>query len=114
MKTNPLNSLVPAVLALACSVPAISMAAPRDDLLGQTEPATAASRSITITPETKYVNVEGGQTVLFKVGDQTFAWNFDGPVSSFELNRVAPPGLLDHVVTAYVAPNPLYVPGGRR
>ena len=41
---------------------------------------------------------------------QTFTWDFDGPdtVWAFDLNKVTPPGLLDHTVTAYVSPNPLY------
>jgi hypothetical protein len=108
MKTK---SLVPAVVALALSVSALSsMAATPDELLGETASATAANRTITITPDTKYVNVQGGQTVRFNVGEKTFTWDFDGPdtVWAFDLNKVTPPGLLDHTVTAYVSPNPLY------
>jgi hypothetical protein len=105
--------LIRTVVALTLSVSALSsMAATRGDLLGDPVPASApANRTITITPDTKYVNVEGGQTVRFDVGGQTFAWNFDGSVTvgSFDLNRVAPPGLLDHPVTAYVSPNPMYM-----
>jgi hypothetical protein len=90
------------------------MAATPDELLGDPVPAAAAAkdadRTITITPDTKYVNVVGGQTVKFDVGGQTFAWDFNGAdtVGSFDLNQVAPPGLLDHAVTAYVSPNPMY------
>jgi hypothetical protein len=106
--------LVPAVLASTLSLTAVSsMAAVPPDLLGETAPQTAAERTITITPETTSVNVEGGQIVRFDVGGQTFTWNFDSAetVNSFDLNQVAPSGLLDHVVTAYVAPNPLYLEG---
>ena len=110
MKTK---SYIPAIVALTLSFSALSsMAATPDELLGDPVPAAApAQRTIAITPDTKYVNVEGGQTVRFDVGGQTFAWNFDGSVTvgSFDLNRVAPPGLLDHPVTAYVSPNPLYM-----
>lgn len=102
-------SLVSTVLALTLSLSALSsIAATPAGLLGEPAPATTGERWLTITPDTKYVNVEGGQTVNFDVGGKTFSWTFDGPVASFDLNRVAPPGLLDHEVKAYVAPNPLY------
>jgi hypothetical protein len=106
-----MKTIIPAVVALTLSLSALSsMAATPDELLGDTAPATAANRTITIAPDTKYVNVQGGQTVKFNVGGQTFTWDFDGPdtVWAFDLNRVTPPGLLDHTVTAYVSPNPLY------
>jgi hypothetical protein len=106
MKTKSLTRTLLA-LTLSCSAFA-AMAAPATSILGQAEPATAANRIVTITPNTKYVNVQGGQTVEFNTGSQTFAWNFDGPIYSFNLNRVAPPGALDHKVIAYVTPNPLY------
>jgi hypothetical protein len=104
--------LVPAVVAVMLSLPAVSsMAEARLDLLGDPAPPTAAQRTITITPSTKYVNVEGGEIVRFVVGGQTFAWNFDtaSSVMAFDLNRIAPPGALDHKVTAYISPNPLYL-----
>jgi len=106
------KSFIPTVIALTLSVSALSsMAATPVDLLGETAPATAANRTIAITPDTKYVNVEGGQTVRFDVGGKTFAWDFDGAetVQSFDLEQIAPPGLLDHAVTAYVSPNPMYM-----
>jgi hypothetical protein len=111
MKTK---SLIPAVLALSLSLAGLSsMAATSRDLLGETTSATSANRTIAITSDTRYVNVEGGQIVNFDVGGKTFVWDFDGSTNqSFDLNQVAPPGLLDHAVTAYVSPNPLYI-GGR-
>jgi hypothetical protein len=106
--------LIPAALAITLSVLALpSMAATPTKLLGETAPATAADRTITITPDTNYVNVQGGQIVKFDVGGKSFTWDFDVPdtVGSFDLNRVMPSGLLDHEVTAYVSPNPLYMGG---
>ena len=106
MKSKTLS----AVLAASLSLPALSsMAAVNRDLLGETAPALASGRTIEITPDTRYVNVQGGQTVTFDVGGQSFTWVFDGPYATgFDLNRVMPPGLLDHPVTAFVSPNPLY------
>jgi hypothetical protein len=111
MKTK---SLVPAAVALTLSLPAFSSIAatpPPIDLLGDPASPAAADNTITITPDTRYVNVEGGQVVKFDVGGKTFAWNFNGAqtVDSFDLNRVAPPGMLDREVRAYVSPNPLYI-----
>jgi hypothetical protein len=68
-----------------------------------------ATRTIFIKPETNYVNVTGGEVIRFEVGNKSFVWNFNGQRSSFDLARVAPPSLLDHKVTAYVAPNPMYL-----
>ena len=104
-------SLVRAVLALTLSLTALSsIATTRLDLLGDPAPDSAAERTITIRPDTRYVNVTGGQVVKFEAGGKTFTWNFDGPESvwAFDLNQVAPSGMLNHVVTAYIAPNPLY------
>ena len=98
---------------------ALSACAPFDyrtrvDLLGDPAPVSAATRTIVISPTTKYVNVTGGETVRFVAGDKSFAWNFDGEeyAPAFELNLTAPPGVLDHKVMAYVAPNPLYMGDG--
>lgn len=103
--------LVPAIVALALSLTACSsITAPRPDLLGAPAPDTAAERTIKIAPDTRYVNVTGGEVVQFDVGGKTFTWHFDGPESvwAFDLNEVAPPGVLDHVVTANISTNPLY------
>ena len=108
MKRNPLWLTFFALVLSAA--PAIHAAAPRLDLLGAPAPAATAARTIVIGPDTRWVNVTGGEVVKFVVGERAFAWYFNGPdsVSSFSLNRVAPQGILDHPVQAYVAPNPLY------
>jgi len=76
------------------------------ELMGMPAVVSMATRTIAIKPDTKYVNVTGGEIIRFTVGDKDFAWNFNGPLSSFDLARVAP-AVLDRKVTAYVAPNPL-------
>lgn len=93
---------------LAFSTPAF--AEPRLDLLGNPAPSSAAQRTIVITPDTKWVNVEGGEIVNFVVGDKSFAWDFyvGFTVSSFDLSRVAPPGVLNRRIVAYVSPDPRY------
>ena len=90
---------------------------PRIDLLGMPVIDDSAmlqgSRTITITPDTRWVNVTGGDTVRFVAGGRSFAWNFQvGPtVAVFDLKQIAPPGTLARPVLVYVAPNPVYNSG---
>jgi hypothetical protein len=94
---------------IVTAAPAFSAARPID-LYGDPAPIAAATRTIVITPDTKWVNVQGGEVIKFVVGDQSFAWNFfvGWLVSSFDLALVAPPGLLPHSVIAYVSPDPRF------
>ena len=83
----------------------------RADLQGSPAPVTPGSRMIQIGPDTRYVNVTGGEVVNFVVGGRTFAWQFAGGFGSesFDLRPLAPEGSLQQSVRVYVAPNPLYV-----
>jgi len=83
----------------------------RQALLGDSAPPEVPARSIVIKPDTRYVHVEGGEIIRFVVDDKTFSWDFNGPlfVSSFDLRRVAPTGVLDHEVRVIIAPNPRYM-----
>ncbi len=84
-------------------------------LLGDAADNTAAERTIVISPETRHVNVVGGEIIRFNVGTASFTWHFDGAMSvtHFPLQQIAPAGLLDHAVTAYVSPNPLFIGNDR-
>jgi hypothetical protein len=83
-------------------------------LLGDSVAAGTGTRTIVINPETKHVNVIGGETINFLVGEKSFAWHFfvAAGVSSFDLKRVAPPGVLDRSVIAYIAADPRYCCSG--
>jgi hypothetical protein len=110
--------LLPSLVTLILSSAAMSVnaAEPRLDFLGDPAIASAATRTIVIPPTARWVNVTGGDVVNFIVGDKSFAWAFNvaASVSSFDLMRVAPPGVLDHTVRAYIAPDPKYMGGGDR
>jgi hypothetical protein len=97
------KSLILAACMMA-SVPAFSQT-PRLDLLGNPAPPNAATRTIVLSPDSRWINVKGGEIVSFVVGDQTFAWHFyvGTAISSFDLNLVAPPGMLHQRVQAYVS-----------
>jgi hypothetical protein len=86
----------------------------RLDLWGDLVPVTSAARTIVISPDTKYVNVAGGEIVNFIAGSKSFGWSFDGPSEGykFDLQKTAPQGALDHSVIAYVEADPKYMGGG--
>jgi hypothetical protein len=71
-----------------------------------------ADEVIVISDTTRYVNVTGGETVRFVVGEHSFTWSFQTGgtrIAPFDLGRIAPKGFLNHRVVAYVAEDPLYM-----
>lgn len=109
MKTLSLSVATATLATLtACAMP--PAATPRADLLGMAAPPSAATRTVILGPGKRWVNVTGGETVRFVAHCRQFAWNFSvGPtVRVFDLNRVAPPGLLGRAVPVYVDPDPYY------
>ena len=79
--------------------------------MGEVVPLSGAMRTIPIDAKTKYVNVTAHETVRFVANGNAFAINFAGGLSVFDLAQLAPAGVLDHKVTVYVAPDPLYISG---
>ncbi|WP_151637990.1 CzcE family metal-binding protein [Noviherbaspirillum aerium] len=112
MKTTSLLAAIGA-LAVSLASPAVPALETPVRLLGDPAPPEAAQYAIAITPATRWVNVTGGEIVRFDVGGKSFAWSFTGAgsVSAFDLKRVAPPGLLDRSIMAYIAPDPRYIGG---
>ncbi|HYD96269.1 MAG TPA: CzcE family metal-binding protein [Noviherbaspirillum sp.] len=98
-------------LALACALAPVHAADRYAHLYGDPVPDALALRTIVITPQTRHVNAEGGEVIRFIVGDRSFSWAFNiaRTVHAFDLNTVAPPGLLQQTVRAYVLPDPKYV-----
>lgn len=101
------------IAALAVLVGACAPITPRQDLLGAAVPVNAASRNVSIGPDTRYVDVTGGDVVRFESAGRAFAWDFNASpmVSVFALNQVAPSGMLDHQVLVYLMPDPRYNEG---
>jgi hypothetical protein len=81
----------------------------RTDLWGSPAPAVAATKTIIVTPELKFVNLIGGDVVRFVVGDQSFTWSFDGVYfpAAVDMAKVSN-GLLQRPLIAYVEANPMY------
>jgi len=74
----------------------------------------AADRTIAITGDTKWVNVNHYEVIRFASNDSEFVWYFDGLAQPrpFDLSEIAPAGFVNHGVTVYVAPTERDFPGG--
>lgn len=94
--------LAAAAAALITTVGA--QAAPLKDVrLGELVSTTEVERVIAIGADTRWVNVQHGETVRFLLaGGHSFTVDFNGIANSFDLNQVAPAGLLSQRVIAYV------------
>ena len=96
-------SLVSLAVASAWAQPAPSA------VFGSMAADGQAERTIPIRPDTRWVNVTGGQTVRSVVGDgaaqKTFTWRFASLTGCpFALNAVAPQGVpREQQVTVYAA-----------
>jgi hypothetical protein len=102
--------VVPIVIAMTLGFVNLSASAfTRSSLMGEIVPQLGAMRTIRIDAKTKYVNVTANETVKFEANGNAFAINFASELSAFDLNQLAPAGALDHKVTVYVAPDPLYL-----
>ena len=103
-----MKALPPVVVVLSLAfAPALLAQSLPGYLLGTSVPVAAAARTITVAPDTRWVNVAQGDVVRFVVGAAEFGWRFDGPGSrSFDLQSVAPAGVIGRPLTVYVAPTP--------
>jgi len=97
--------LVVAALTLYATSFAVTATVTEADMFGSPAQAAVAQRTISINPKTRWVTVERGDVVKFVANGQEFAWAFNGLASSFDLNRVAPSGVLDRNLKVYVWPN---------
>ncbi|SRR6266496_70239 len=87
------------VAALALSATSLSAAALTfGDLYGEPAEASAADRTIVVTPSTKFVDIKHGEIVKIVAGGKEFTWDFDGLLQPFELAKIAPQGAIDHSV----------------
>jgi len=94
-----------AALILSAASLAAGAAVTDADMLGHAAQPSAAERTVIISPKTRWVTVERGEVVTFKVNGRDFAWAFNGMGSSFDLNRIAPAGALDRALKVYIWPN---------
>ena len=103
-----MKALTPIVVALFLSIgPALQAQSLPGYLFGTSVPVAGATRTVTVAPDTRWVNVAQGDSVRFVVGAAEFGWRFDGPgARSFDLQSVAPTGVLGRSVTVFVTSPP--------
>ena len=97
------------VVAMTLGFMNLAASAATSSLKGEVVPLSGAMRTIKINAKTKYVNVTGHETVRFETNGNAFAVRFADELPQFDLNQVVPAGVLDHKVTVYVAPDPVYL-----
>lgn len=97
------------IVAAIAAAAAHASAAPQPQF-GMATTAANADRHISIGADTKWVNVNNGDTVTFDINGKSFTWHFDTLHSeeAFDLSKIAPEGISTGMVTVYVASNPLY------
>ena len=79
-----------------------------DQDLGSPGNDNVYERMITISPNTKWVNVNRDETIKFvdASSGKSFVWNFKTPADRFDLSKVAPPGILSgRQIVAYLGPS---------
>lgn len=113
MKTLPIHLVSLAIAgAFAAAAPAFADHPAASPKLGTPVHAGSADRAIALDAGTQWVNVTGGETIRFVVGDKSFSWRFDGYTPAVELRQIAPAGMLgDRPTRVYVSPDPLYSGG---
>lgn len=79
-------------------------------IYGQPAAGAAADKQVALRPDTRWVNVNNGDTVRFSAGGKSFVWHFDTLQDSptFALGAIAPRDVDVGAVRVYVAANPLY------
>ncbi len=84
---------------------------PRQDLLGEASVEEAGMRTVFLTDSLNSISVTEGEHVKFIANGTSFSWVFDtgSTVSVFDLNLIAPPGLLTHPIYAYIAQDPKFI-----
>jgi hypothetical protein len=93
-----------AIATLLMTASVYSIADNSANSFGEAGQTAAATRTVTIGPTTKYVDVKTGEIVNFNVEGKSFVWNFDGKThkSKFDMGLIAPAGLLKHKVMIYI------------
>src|SRR5258705_12383015 len=88
-KENAMKLFVPVVAALTLSAAsfAVTASVTEADMLGKPAQASAAQRTISIDPKTRWITVERAEIVKFLANGQEVVWDSDGLYSSFDLNR---------------------------
>src|SRR5262245_1529177 len=111
------HALIGAVAAVLLSQSALPQTTQAPSLYGSPIPADGpVNKVIRVDANTRSVNVNQDDTVRFVVsgpgGEKTFAWHFVTSALAVDLGTIAPAGLIERKLFAYLAPNPYRCGGG--
>jgi hypothetical protein len=110
MKTRLLLPVLTAITLAAASTAFAGVT--QADVRGSAAPAqSSVDQVVVVTDATRHVNVSGGSTVRFVVGERSFTWTFQNGTANvvpFDLQLIAPQGVLTHPVTTYVSDSAPY------
>jgi hypothetical protein len=79
-----------ALIATGVLAAAPSFALSRADLIGETGSSDSFTRTIHVTPNTRYINVDEAETVNLDVNGKTTTWKFDGTQPVVNLQDIVP------------------------
>jgi hypothetical protein len=102
-----LTLLIPAIASMALSVASLSAFALSDaDLYGVAASPAAATRTIVVGPNTRFVNVTHYEIIKLVVNGQELVWHFNGTLLSFKLGKIDSRDAAAQNVTVYIGPSP--------
>lgn len=104
-------ALIAAAAAALVAQPAIPQTTGKESLHGSPVSSDGpVNKVIRIDANTRSVNVTQDDIVKFVVngpgGEKAFAWQFITRSNAVDLGKIAPAGMVDRVIYAYVGPNP--------
>jgi hypothetical protein len=95
---------IPAIASIALFMASLSAFALSDaDLYGQAASPAAATRTIVVGPNTRWVNVTHYEIIKLVVNGQELVWHFDGTLFSFKLAKIDSRDAVAQNVTVYIA-----------
>jgi Heavy-metal resistance protein CzcE len=80
---------IAALLAGGVAAATPSFALTKADVIGEPGNPATADRTLHVTSDTRYLNVQSGETVNLYVNGQRLTWNFDGLGSVVNLQDIA-------------------------
>ena len=96
------------VSTLFATASASAFALTAADKYGSAAAPQFMGRTIVVDANTRYLNVQHGETVTIRTGSNSVNWTFDGIGSSFDLAKIIPAAADDgRMVKVYVAPEVL-------
>jgi len=107
MKNNIVSTSA-LVILLCCTAFSSANTVAAEKPFGEPGSAADSVRTIDVGPSTDWLEVKRGEIVKFNVAGKEFFWNFDvqDTRSKFDMDKIAPAGLLDHKVVIYMDGRP--------